>query len=115
MTIRATLKRNPSIQLDYSFNPTNPWVVPYDSMISYESAVQKCGGVDKLLTRAELSNSPQAFDYEKNRDIVISNAYTRKIGPLFAEWGWTTKSSYKESKWQEYFPQPNYLGRYCKS
>ena len=115
VTIRATLKRNPSIQLDYSFNPTNPWVVPYDSMVSYESAVQKCGGVDKLLTRAELSNSPQAFDYEKNRDIVISNAYTRKIGPLFAEWGWTTKSSYPESKWQEYSPPPNFVGRYWTS
>ena len=69
-----------------------------------------------MLTRAELSNSPQALDYEKNKDIVISNTFTRRIGgSLFAEWGWTTRSSYPESKWQEYYPPPNFVGRYWTS
>jgi hypothetical protein len=46
VTVKAILKRNPSVSYDYSFNPTSVWTIPQGDIKGvYDTAVKRCGVV----------------------------------------------------------------------
>ena len=101
VTIRATLKREPAITFDYTFNPTSVWAVPTgDYSAIWAVAVQdKCGSESNVLSRQELTNSPQ--NQAPQFWTYFDNNYTRKIGGgLSAEWGQMNQTSYPDSNWR---------------
>ncbi|XKM14068.1 hypothetical protein RCS94_02580 [Orbaceae bacterium ac157xtp] len=98
VTIRASLKSDESIFHDYVFNPTGLWVVPKQLHAQYRLAKSICGENAKMLSRAELTNSPQK-DAPSDSPIP-PNYYTRAIdGSVFGEWGYTTITTYPGSQW----------------
>ncbi|XKM12887.1 hypothetical protein RCS94_07590 [Orbaceae bacterium ac157xtp] len=123
VTVRATLKTSPSIYFDYTFNPTDLWIVPKRSAgVNYASATASCGtdvidgiaNTPKIPTRADLSNAPQ-IAHAVNSPVPTSY-FTRAIGKIyekdaqgnltnnvlvkesiFGEWGRTIPGFYPES------------------
>ncbi|OCG66051.1 hypothetical protein A9G41_13100 [Gilliamella sp. Nev5-1] len=108
--VQATLKRDRSVKHDYSFNPTSIWAIPQGDFKGYWNVSQtKCGSAFNVLSRGELTNSPQrkAPMYWQFKD----NNYTRAIGEgLTAEWGPMNKISYPNSEWRDahYWTRDNY-------
>ncbi|XKM12627.1 hypothetical protein RCS94_06270 [Orbaceae bacterium ac157xtp] len=89
VTIKAKLKgsTNPVIEHEYTFNPSNVWVVPRTSQYTYAQAINVCGGENKIPTRADLTNSPYSTGYEGVSSIPY-NYFTRAIGGgVMGEWG----------------------------
>ncbi|MFQ0972146.1 hypothetical protein GYW75_09670 [Gilliamella sp. ESL0232] len=110
LTVQATLKRDKSVKHNYSFNPTNIWAIPQSDFRDYWDIAQaKCGGAFNILSRDELTNSPQrkAPMYWNFKD----NNYSRAIGGgLTAEWGQMNQTSYPSSDWRDahYWTRDNY-------
>ncbi|MBI0156035.1 hypothetical protein [Gilliamella sp. M0364] len=103
VTVRATLIRNNNVIHEYTFNPTDIWVIPHIGQITIEQAVQICGGRNNMLSITELSDSPRAYDFYNLTSLDhLSNSATRQIGKsVFGEWGWVTKDGYPDSNWQK--------------
>ncbi|OTQ77995.1 hypothetical protein B6D23_10280 [Gilliamella sp. N-W3] len=115
VTVRATLIRNNNIIHEYTFNPTDIWVIPHIGQITIEQAVQICGGRNNMLSITELSDSPRSYDfYNLSSPGHVSNAYTRQIGKsVFGEWGWVTKDGYPDSNWRKMGPDvSSFVGNY---
>ena len=115
VTVRATLKRDPSIVHDYTFNATAIWGIPQNFRGTFNVVQQRCGGLQNMMSREQLTNSPryegQAAELDRDK-LTVSNSYTRAIGDsILGEWGWTTKSSYPDSEWQELNPD-YFMSRY---
>ncbi|OCG13709.1 hypothetical protein A9G24_07315 [Gilliamella sp. App6-5] len=119
VTVRATLKRDNSVIHDYQFNPTSIWGIPQNFRGAFNAVQQHCGGLQNMMSRAQLTNSPryEGQGAELGGDkLTLSNSYTRAIGgSILGEWGWTTKSSYPDSDWQEYYAPPDFTTRYWTS
>jgi hypothetical protein len=101
VTVRATLKRDPSVNYDYSFTPTSVWAIPQGDFKAHkESAWQKCGGINNVLGRYELTNAP--FTFQKDDPAVFwGGILTRAIdGSLFSEWGFINQKAYPDSQWR---------------
>ena len=105
VTVRAVLKRKPSIIHDYSFNPTSVWALPQGDMKGgFDTAVKQCGGINNLFTRKELSNSPVKNAPELSPTPPAINLFTRAIGDsLLGEWGPINKAAYPKSHWNSEF------------
>ncbi|MCO6554268.1 MAG: hypothetical protein J6572_04605 [Gilliamella sp.] len=115
VTVRVTLKRDNSVIHDYRFNPTSIWGVPKNFRGSFNAVQQHCGGLKNMMSRAQLTNSPR-YEGQGAELTGLSNSYTRVIGgSILGEWGWTTKSSYPDSEWQEYYAPPDFTSRYWTS
>ncbi|MCO6557808.1 MAG: hypothetical protein J6577_11350, partial [Gilliamella sp.] len=115
VTVRVTLKRDNSVIHDYRFNPTSIWGVPKNFRGSFNAVQQRCGGLQNMMSRAQLTNSPryEGQGAELGEDkLTLSNSYTRAIGgSILGEWGWASKSSYPDSEWQELNPD-HFITRY---
>ncbi|XKM14067.1 hypothetical protein RCS94_02575 [Orbaceae bacterium ac157xtp] len=102
VTIRARLNADSSIVHDYVFNPTKVWAIPKLGYGDYEWAKIECGTESAILTRVELSNSPQKT--ATNLTLQYPNAHTRAInGGVFGEWGHTDNDSYPASQWGNFW------------
>ncbi|XKM14157.1 hypothetical protein RCS94_03035 [Orbaceae bacterium ac157xtp] len=117
IVVRATLKSNKSVYYDYKFNPTHPWVVPMENkkngygFYTYQDLVKVCGSESNLLTRAELTNSPQ--NVATATSLKSKNAYTRAIGEgVFSEWGRTGYDGWADdaNDYPNYYPSSNWVG-----
>ncbi|MCX8730086.1 hypothetical protein J3U66_06805 [Gilliamella sp. B2969] len=100
VTVRATLKRDPTIKFDYTFNPTSVWANPLKDFFDIWSvAIQRCS-INNLLSYSELTNTP--VDDRLNGSFEIINGYTRAIGQgLLPEWGYSTQQTYPDSTWRD--------------
>ncbi|MCX8739931.1 hypothetical protein J3U56_11415, partial [Gilliamella sp. B2824] len=100
VTVRATVKQNPMIKLDYTFNPTSVWANPLKDFFDIWSvAIQRCS-INNLLSYSELTNTP--VDNRLNGSFEIINGYTRAIGQgLLPEWGYSTQQTYPDSTWRD--------------
>ncbi len=105
INIRATLLRDNSITHDYVFNPISLWIEPQNLRSNFDQALQRCGGLQNMLAMEQLTNSPRYQGAAKDigTDVLtLSNTYTRAIGnSVLGEWGWTTKTTYPDSQWQD--------------
>ncbi|OCL30538.1 hypothetical protein [Gilliamella sp. wkB171] len=100
VTVRATVKQNPAIKLDYTFNPTSVWAIPQgDFYGTYEQTKIKCGGEQNMFLRSELTNSP--VKSAPLNWVLYNNVYTRSIGEsILSEWGYIEgKKSYPDANW----------------
>ncbi|WP_218056808.1 hypothetical protein, partial [Gilliamella sp. wkB292] len=100
VTVRATVKQNPAIKLDYTFNPTSVWAIPQgDFYGTYEQTKIKCGGEQNMFLRSELTNSPAKL--APLNWVLYNNVYTRSIGEsILSEWGYIEgKKSYPDANW----------------
>ncbi|OCL19378.1 hypothetical protein A9G03_06560 [Gilliamella sp. wkB171] len=94
VTVRATLKNNPLLKYDYTFDPRGIWVVPYEFAYNWQNASNFCS----LITRKELTNSPRSA--APMNWIYQYSAYTRSIGEsILGEWGHLDKNTYPKSHW----------------
>ncbi|XKM12930.1 hypothetical protein RCS94_07830 [Orbaceae bacterium ac157xtp] len=109
VTIKAVLKTDSTMVHNYTFNPTNVWIVTYkdgpeSGLYSLGGAITKCGGESNLPSRTQLTNSRHKREYSNTANGQSSvNFATRKIGgSLFSEW-WTFNQShfypYSNSFW----------------
>ncbi|MCX8730088.1 hypothetical protein J3U66_06815 [Gilliamella sp. B2969] len=100
VTVRAALKRDPTIKFDYTFNPTSVWAIPQgDFYGTYEQVKIKCGGEQNMFLRSELTNSP--VKSAPLNWVLHNNVYTRSIGEsILSEWGYIEgKKSYPDANW----------------
>ncbi|OCL16349.1 hypothetical protein [Gilliamella sp. wkB171] len=116
--VRTTLRRKPTVVHDYIFDPTTVWVEPQKTFIgNWSEAKNQCGGSQYMLTRSELTNSPQSKVSGPLLWQYHDNTFTRAIGQgLLPEWGtinadvsypgssWTGKTHY----WTNEVDLPNY-------
>ncbi|OCG11968.1 hypothetical protein A9G09_10145 [Gilliamella sp. wkB292] len=106
VTARAILKRDEKVTHDYSFEITALWIVPQGDFVgSWQQAQNRCNGIQNVVTRKELTNSPlinlQVGAGSKPDDSFLSNSYTRSIdGTVLSEWGWADENSYPNSGWR---------------
>ncbi|XKM13944.1 hypothetical protein RCS94_01940 [Orbaceae bacterium ac157xtp] len=103
VTITAVFKSDTSKVHRYMFDPRSVWVVPKlnptaSDRYTYANAKTACGGVNKVPTRAHLTNSP--LNNLAVGGTIVSNYYTRAIGGgIFGEWGETSSINYFGSNW----------------
>ncbi|MWP63040.1 hypothetical protein [Gilliamella sp. Pas-s25] len=101
VTVKAILKRNPSVSYDYSFNPTSIWAIPQGDIKGvYDTAVKRCGGSNNVVGRYELTNAPFT-SRDDDPAIFLGGILTRAIdGSLFSEWGFINQKAYPDSQWR---------------
>lgn len=101
IVVSVTLLRDSSIKHNYQFDPRTIWVEPQKAFSgTWEQAVEKCGGIENMLSRSELTNSPQ--NHAPGPWEFHDNIFTRAIGQgVVAEWGSILHTgTYPSASWE---------------